>query len=97
MPPSRLSVSLQHRCIHPLDIQKVQFTPRCPSDKDTDFSFLYLGFLWRQKSSEQPIHKYKVLAIVVTVGRVMDGMISSSHYWIYFAIDAIMNIRRPHR
>ena len=64
---------------------------------DTDFLFFYSGFLRRQKSSEQPIHENKVLAVVVTVGRVMDRVISSSHYWICFAVDAIMNIRRPHR
>lgn len=49
------------------------------------------------KSSKHPIHPYAIVAVVVTVCGVVNGVVASTHYRPYVGMDAVMNVRRPYR
>ena len=42
----------------------------------------YAASCWHLQSTKQLVHEYEIVAIVVLIGCVMDGVISSSHNWL---------------
>ena len=47
------------------------------------------------KSPKHPIHPYGVMAIVVAICSMMNGVVASTHNRPQFAMNAIMNICGP--
>ena len=61
-------------------------------------SLRLVGILFRiTKSPKHPVHPYGVMPIVVTVCGVVDSVVTSTHNWPYFPMDAVVNVCSPHR
>lgn len=55
-------------------------------------AFILLGVA---KSPKHPIHPYGVMAVVMPIRSVMNGVVTSSHNRPQFSMNAIMNVCSP--
>lgn len=55
-----------------------------------------LGVLLRiAKGSEHPVHPYRVMPVVVTIRRVMDGVVTGTHDRPNLTVNAVMDVCSP--
>ena len=58
-------------------------------------SILLEDILWLAEGAKHPVHPDGVVAVVVPVRRVVDGVVASAHHRPDLAVDAVMNVARP--
>lgn len=60
-------------------------------------SVLLEEILWLAEGAKQPVHPHGVVAVVVPVRRVVDGVVAGAHHRPDLAMDAVVDVGRPHR
>lgn len=59
-------------------------------------SILLEDIFWLTEGTKHPVHPDGVVAIVVAVSCMVNGVISSAHDWPYLAMNAVMDVCCPH-
>ncbi len=57
---------------------------------------LLQDIFWLSKGAEHPVHPHGVVAIVVTVCCMVNGVIASTHDRPNLAVNAVMDVSCPH-
>jgi hypothetical protein len=59
-------------------------------------SILLEDIFWLMERTEHPVHPDGVVAIVVAISCVVNGMIARTHDWPNLAVNTVMNVCCPH-
>lgn len=84
-----------------LSLNTFYYTSHCYRDGKTALartsSVLLEEILRLAEGAKQPVHPHGVVAIVVPVRRVVDGVVAGAHHRPDLAVDAVVDVCRPHR
>ena len=58
-------------------------------------SILLEDIFWLTEGTKHPVHPDGVVAIVVVVSCMVNGVISSTHHWPYLAMNAVVDVCCP--